>query len=67
MTHHFGLKKAKAYLCEQPLKRWIHADGSKLSMKDSVKIVMQLGQIAWVYRQKPSKKTLKTATELNVA
>ena len=67
MTHHFGLKKAKAYLCEQPLKRWIHADGSKLSMKDSVKIVMQLAQIAWVYRQKPSKGTLKTSQELNVA
>ena len=52
MTIHFGLQKAKAMLCEQPLKRWIHADGSKLSMKDSVKIVGQLGQIAWVYRSK---------------
>lgn len=55
MSIHFGLKKAKAMLCEQPLKRWIHADGSKLSMKDSVKIVMQLAQIAWVYRSKKSK------------
>ncbi len=54
MSIHFGLKKAKAMLCEQPLKRWIHADGSKLSMKDSVKIVMQLAQIAWVYRSKKS-------------
>ncbi|NNK60423.1 MAG: response regulator [Flavobacteriaceae bacterium] len=52
MTHHFGLKDAKELLCEQPLKRWIHADGSKLSMKDSVKIVFQLAQIAWVYRRK---------------
>ncbi|AUC23638.1 transcriptional regulator [Polaribacter sejongensis] len=50
ITLHFGLKKAKEILCEQPLKRWIHADGSKLSMKDSVKIVGQLGQIAWHYR-----------------
>ena len=50
MSIHFGLKKAKAMLCEQPLKRWIHADGSKLSMKDSVKIIFQLAQIAWVYR-----------------
>ena len=48
---HFGLEKAKEMLCEQPLKRWIHADGSKLSMKDSVKIVGQLGQIAWHYRK----------------
>ncbi|QNK76532.1 response regulator [Winogradskyella undariae] len=54
MSIHFGLKKAKAMLCEQPLKRWIHADGSKLSMKDSVKIVGQLAQIAWVYRSKKS-------------
>ncbi|NNK61114.1 MAG: response regulator [Flavobacteriaceae bacterium] len=55
MTHHFGLKAAKEMLCEQPLKRWIHADGSKLSMKDSVKIVFQLAQIAWVYRRKKPK------------
>ena len=39
-------------LCEKPLKRWIHADGSKLSMKDSVKILGQLVQIAWVYQFK---------------
>jgi len=49
---HFGLEKAQEMLCEKPLKRWIHADGSKLSMKDSVKIIFQLAQIAWVYRGK---------------
>ena len=67
MSIHFGLKEAKAMLCEQPLKRWIHADGSKLSMKDSVKIVGQLGQIAWVYRAK--KQTLKktVSTDLKIA
>lgn len=59
MSQHFGLKKAKALLCEQPLKRWIHADGSKLSMKDSMKIVMQLAQIAWVYRGKTSRNKRK--------
>ncbi|WP_218599284.1 response regulator [Polaribacter sp. NJDZ03] len=58
ITLHYGLDKAKEMLCEQPLKRWIHADGSKLSMKDSVKIVGQLGQIAWFYR-KGKKKTIK--------
>jgi len=67
MTHHFGLKSAKAMLCEQPLKRWIHADGSKLSMKDSIKIIGQLGQIAWVYRSKKSKNKAAAATELNLA
>ncbi|MEO9570016.1 MAG: response regulator [Polaribacter sp.] len=51
ITLHYGLDKAKEMLCEQPLKRWIHADGSKLSMKDSVKIVGQLAQIAWHYRK----------------
>jgi hypothetical protein len=55
ITLHFGLEKAKEMLCEQPLKRWVHADGSKLSMKDSVKIVGQLGQIAWHYRKSKKK------------
>jgi len=52
VTLHYGLDKARRMLCEQPLKRWIHADGSKLSMKDSFKIIMQLGQIAWHYNGK---------------
>jgi CheY-like chemotaxis protein len=52
MTINFGLDKAKKILCEQPLKRWIHVKGSKLSMKDSIKIVYQLVQITWTYREK---------------
>ena len=52
ITLHFGLKKTKQILCEQPLRRWIHVDDSRLSMKDSIKIVGQLGQIAWAYRRK---------------
>ena len=67
MSIHYGLKRAKEFLCEQPLKRWIHADGSKLSMKDSIKIVMQLGQIAWVYRSKKSNKKSADQTKLKVA
>ncbi|WP_339729211.1 response regulator [Maribacter stanieri] len=50
MRKHYGKVEAKKLICEQPLKRWIHADGSKLSMKDSVKIVGQLAKIAFVYR-----------------
>jgi len=50
MRKHFGAEKAKSLICEQPLKRWIHADGSKLSMKDSVKIVGQLAKIAISYK-----------------
>jgi hypothetical protein len=50
MRKYYGKTEAKKLICEQPLKRWIHADGSKLSMKDSVKIVGQLAKIAIVYR-----------------
>ncbi|MFX0558268.1 response regulator [Maribacter sp. CXY002] len=50
MRKHYGKVEARKLICEQPLKRWIHADGSKLSMKDSVKIVGQLGQIAFHYK-----------------
>lgn len=67
MSIHFGLAQAKSMLCEQPLKRWIHADGSKLSMKDSVKIVGQLAQIAWVYRGKKAKAKTVVVKEMNVA
>lgn len=52
---HFKIEKAREMMCEKPLKRWIHADGSKLSMKDSIKIIGQLGQIAWNYRVKKKK------------
>ena len=67
MSIHFGLKKAKAMLCEQPLKRWIHADGSKLSMKDSLKIVGQLAQIAWVYRSKKTASKVLVSKEFKIA
>ncbi len=67
MTQYFGLKNAKAMLCEQPLKRWIHADGSKLSMKDSVKIIGQLAQIAWVYRTKKSSVKSIVVNKLKIA
>lgn len=50
MRKHYGKKNAQKIICEQPLKQWIHADGSKLSIKDSVKIVGQLGQIALHYK-----------------
>lgn len=50
MRKHYGKKNVKKYICEQPLKRWTHMEDSKLSMKDSVKIIGQLGQIAMHYR-----------------
>jgi CheY-like chemotaxis protein len=54
---YFGLEKAKEIVCEQPLKRWIHADGSKLSMKDSIEIVSQLIKIYWFYSAGKNKKS----------
>ncbi|MFK7810888.1 MAG: glycosyltransferase [Maribacter sp.] len=50
MRKFYGKSYAQKLICEQPLKRWIHADGSKLSMKDSIKIVGQLAQIAVQYK-----------------
>jgi len=50
MKKFYGKENVQKYICEQPLKRWIHADGSKLSMKDSVKIIGQLGKIFLHYR-----------------
>ena len=47
---YFGKTEVKSMICEQPLKRWIHADGSKLLMRDSLKIAGQLAQIAIHYR-----------------
>lgn len=49
MKKFYGADKVKDLICEQPLKRWVHMDGSKLSMKDSLKIVGQLTKIATHY------------------
>ena len=62
ITLYFGLEKTKQILCEKPLKRWIHADGSKLSMKDSINIIWQLGQVSRVY----SKKKIKNKTSISL-
>lgn len=43
-------KKSTDLICEQPLKRWEHVDGSKLSMRDSLKIALQLTRIAIHYK-----------------
>jgi hypothetical protein len=50
MRQKYGLEKAKTLLCEKPLNRWVHMDGSKLSFRDSFKIVFQIGQIAFYYK-----------------
>jgi DNA-binding response OmpR family regulator len=50
MRKKYGLETAKTLLCEKPLDRWVHMDGSKLSFKDSFKILGQIGQIALHYK-----------------
>lgn len=60
ISNHYGRKKALEIICEQPLKRWVHADGSKLSFKDSAKIGIQLLQIAVYYRKKSTGSTKET-------
>lgn len=51
LKKHYSLKKAKKMICEKPLNRWIHVDGSKLSFTDSLKIILQLFKIGWSYKQ----------------
>jgi len=46
----YGIETAKSLLCEKPLNRWIHLDGSKLSFKNSFKMLGQIGQIALHYK-----------------
>jgi CheY-like chemotaxis protein/glycosyltransferase involved in cell wall biosynthesis len=54
MKRYYTVNIAKELICEKPLKRWVHVDGSKLSMKDSVRIIGQLVQIAFSYRKNKS-------------
>lgn len=51
MKKFYGADSVKSLIYEQPLKRWIHAEGSKLSMKDSLKILTQLSKITVYYRK----------------
>jgi CheY-like chemotaxis protein len=46
----YGDEEAKKLVCEKPLNRWVHMEASKLSFRDSFKIIGQLGQIAVHYR-----------------
>jgi len=51
LKKHYSLKKVEKMICEKPLNRWIHVDGSKLSFTDSLKILLQLFKIGWNYKQ----------------
>lgn len=64
---YYGLEKTKKILYEKPLNRWIHADGSKLSMKDSMNIIFQLMKIAWIYRTSSPKTSSQEFKQLKTA
>nr|WP_299421935.1 response regulator [uncultured Emticicia sp.] len=49
MKKYYGAETVEKLICEQPLRRWVHEDGSKFSFKDSVKILGQLSEIARKY------------------
>lgn len=49
MKQYYGKEATQLLICEKPLKRWVHEDGSKLSFKDSIKIFSQLTKIATNY------------------
>lgn len=45
----FSVKSFKKFFLEQPLKNWIHMDGSKLGMKDAISIPLSLFNIGLFY------------------
>jgi CheY-like chemotaxis protein len=63
IRNQYGIKKAQQMICEVPLRRWIHADGSKLSMKDSLKIGFQLCKIARTYANYSAKAGMDVSNE----
>ncbi len=67
MKKHFKISKAREMICEKPLKRWVHVDGSKLSMKDSIKIIWQLAKIAIVYSKNKKRVSKVSVDKLNCA
>lgn len=52
MKKHFKIAKAKELICEKPLTRWVHVDGSKLSLKESLKILFQMAKIYRHYNKR---------------
>ncbi len=48
----YGKQDAQKLICEYPLRRWVHVDGSKLGMKDALKIFGELYRIKKNYQEK---------------
>lgn len=54
LKHKFGASHFLEMFLEQPLKKWVHMDDSKLGLKDSIMIPMNLFQIWREYEFKRS-------------
>ncbi len=53
LRKYLGKKHVMNRICEQPLMRWVHAEDSKLSMRDSLKIPIRLISIWFRYHITP--------------
>ncbi len=62
MKKHFGKKNIMKRILEQPLKRWIHVDDSKLGFKDSIQIPYRLLTI-WLQYNILANYNISTATQ----
>ncbi|NNF21942.1 MAG: glycosyltransferase family 2 protein [Saprospiraceae bacterium] len=54
MKKAYGKKETIKLIKEVPLKRWVHVDGSKIGLKDSLVIPSQLLSIALTYNLTPN-------------
>lgn len=60
LKHKIGVERFTAIFREIPLKKWVHMDDSKLGMKDSIMIPLNLMKIWMEYDAKPTLKHWKT-------
>lgn len=42
LRRYLGKKNVMSHICERPLMRWVHAEGSQLGIKDSLRIPIRL-------------------------
>lgn len=59
LRNEYGVEETMTHIKEQTLMRWVHEEGSKITMKDSIKIPAMLLKIGYHYDVTPSvQKTL---------
>ena len=53
MKRRFGKQEIWTKMEEVPLKKWVHVEGSKITLKDSLNLPTQLGKIVLAYHLNP--------------